>query len=106
MKDIVTIEFDSICGQEKMLATFKTSLPDFQWRGGDSDMQGLYISGRNKNSVNIQIWISESPNAATVSFRSSWLEATNRDVLKQAVVAKIVNDIIPTLGTFLNQKDN
>ena len=50
MRDFVTIEFQSTCNQEEVLAAFKAHLSNFQWRGGDSDMQGLYVSPSSHDS--------------------------------------------------------
>jgi hypothetical protein len=103
MKDFITIEFQSTCKQDEVIAVLKAHLPDFQWRCGDSDMQGLYVSGRNSDLVNIQFWLSEPPMSATISFRNSWLDIASRDTLKKEILNKVVIDTIPVLGKLLNQ---
>lgn len=106
MKDFVTIEFQSTCSQDEVMTALKAYLSGFQWRGGDSDMQGLYISGKNTDSVNIQVWLSESPKTATISFRSSWLDVADREVLKQQLLNIVTLDTISSLGVLLSQRDD
>jgi hypothetical protein len=105
MKDFVAIDFQSDCTQDEILEAFKTHLPEFQWRGGDSDAQGLYVSGRNSDLVNVQAWLSETPMTATISFRNSWSNNPGRETLKQEMLNRIVDKVVPTLGTLLASAD-
>lgn len=80
------------------------NLPEFNWRGGDNDMQGLHISGMNKESVQIQLWL-EEPSVMTISFRSAWISEENRGKKKELLFTKIQNVISSVFTKILRIKD-
>ena len=68
MKDYVCIDIQSDLDQAGWRRLLEAMLPDFAWRGGDSDVQGPYLSGRRPDDVHIQCWMGESPAEMAVSF--------------------------------------
>lgn len=55
--------------QEILFSALKTSIPEADWRMGDSDAQGAYIKGYCQNGIDISIWLGENPADITVNAR-------------------------------------
>jgi hypothetical protein len=79
--------------QQLLLATLKAAIPMATWRSGDSDSQGLYISGAFENGIHVKIWMGEAPVYLTISARS--VEQAN----KEGLVIHVQNMLQRTLQT-------
>ncbi|MBB6249199.1 hypothetical protein [Rhodanobacter sp. A1T4] len=98
MKDFVRIDVVSELGQDAIFQILKEALPSFQWRQGDSDAQGPYVSGMHKDGVKIQAWLGEQPVAVSASFRAAWREDPAREEKKNAVLVPLLELACPALG--------
>lgn len=86
MNKFFSFTFQTESTKSEILEALKKDLPAFKWRGGDSDAQGPYISGRDAEGAQIKIWLGEYPFDATVSFRSSW-DVPEKDFLKSEFIS-------------------
>lgn len=102
MKDFINIDFIASITKEEMLQALRTQLPAFKWRGGDSDMQGPYISGINSDDVAIKIWLGEIPATLSLSFRRAWPDDPMQHQKRKALYDLIVKTVVPSIGTIVN----
>ena len=98
MKDFVSFDLQSELSEEQVFACLTQFLKAFVWRRGDSDMQGPYIYGSSKDSVQINLWLGERPIAMSVSFRRAWPNVPNRETLKKELIDLITSRVIPSIG--------
>ncbi len=68
MQDFVRIAVTTDLDRDRVLERASAALQGFKWRGGDSDMQGPYVTGTNARGVKVQIWLGEAPADVTLSF--------------------------------------
>lgn len=101
MKDFVRIDIDSNVNDDFAYKCVRRALPEFSWRRGDSDQQGPYLSGGNADHVDIQIWLGEKPFAMSVLFQDVWPNVPKREEKKEALIADILKNLIPTLGNIV-----
>lgn len=99
MKDFVTYDVRCTLVKQYVLDIVTRNLPDFTWRQGDSDSQGPYISGTNRDDVQIKLWLGESPVSISVSFDDVWIGEPDREDRKGALIQLIDNAVVPRLGT-------
>jgi hypothetical protein len=71
-------------------------LPEFQWRGGDSDMQGPYQSGRSAEGASLKIWFGERPFSVSLSFAGIPKDRENREALKRDLIQHICSKLSET----------
>jgi len=105
MKDFITYDLISDLGRSSITTVAKKVFPGFLWREGDSDTQGLYISGSDENHVTIQIWLSEKPIEMFVSFRSAWESDTDRYNKKSKLIQLVETDFIPSIGMNIKKSE-
>lgn len=98
MKEYVSIDIESDIEATSMFDIFKQLLPEYDWRSGDSDMQGPYLSGKNIDDVRIKIWLGEKPFEMSISFQNSWLNNQDRDNNMENALSRIIQDFIPNFG--------
>lgn len=101
MKDFVRIDIDSDANDAVAYEYALRALPEFSWRRGDSDQLGPYLSGRNADHVQIKIWLGEKPFDMSISFRNAWLNIPEREEKKEALVADILKNLIPSFGNIV-----
>ncbi|MFY9479399.1 MAG: hypothetical protein WAQ08_17285 [Aquabacterium sp.] len=97
MKDYVRIDIRSDLDQAGWRELLKAALPDFAWRGGDSDAQGPYLTGRRPDGVHIQCWMGEAPAAMAVSFRGAKLS----QAAMSSLITTLEQRILPQAGEVL-----
>lgn len=102
MKDFVCIDVHSDASDVVVYEAARRAFPDFDWRRGDSDMQGPYVSGRNTDRVQIKIWLGEKPYSMTVSFQDVWPNDLRREERKGVLIDAIIKNLIPSLGNVGN----
>lgn len=94
MIDHILIEISSDLDIERVFNILSHDFPDFQWRYGDSEMQGEYISGKNQDDVDVQYWMRHPNKKFTISFDGTSLDERARENLKN----RAINDTIPKIG--------
>lgn len=102
MKDYVSIDIQPNISNDLIHKVLMEKLPDFKWRTGDSDMQGPYISGVNSDNIHVKIWLGERPVAMSVSFASVIAEVKVLNDMKEKIIDRIKNDLLPSLGRIIN----
>jgi len=98
MKDFISTTVTTDLGQEDIFSIVNRSLPSFLWRMGDSDSQGLYISGHGENTEQMQLWLDNDLVDVTISLRNARGSDISRDEWKNKLVNKIINEVLPTIG--------
>ena len=98
MKEYVSIDIQSNKDVATVIGLCNQLLPDYSWKSGDSDAQGPYLSGKNKDSVKIKIWLGEAPYEMSISFQNSWLQSQDKEDKMKNVVSNITNNVIPNFG--------
>ena len=104
MKDFITYCIRSGLAKKQVFDIVKRTLPDFQWRQGDSDAQGPYVSGSNDDHVQIQLWLGEDPVDMFVSFSRAWMDAGDREKKKSELIEVVDKSVAPLLGA-VTKKD-
>lgn len=97
MKDYVRIDMQSDFDQAKWRQLLETTMTDFAWRGGDSDAQGPYLTGRRPDGVHIQCWMGEAPAEMAVSFRGAKL---NLETMSR-LITTLEQSVLPKAGEVL-----
>lgn len=97
MKDYVRIDIRSDLGQAGWRELLEAALPDFAWRGGDSEAQGPYLSGRRPDDVHIQCWMGEDPAEMAVSFRGTRLS----QAAMASLITMLEQSVLPKAGEVL-----
>ena|SRR6218665_702250 len=97
MKDYVRIDIQSDFDQARWRQLLEAALPDFAWRGGDSDAQGPYLSGYRPDGVDIQCWMGEAPAEMAVSFRGAKLSLT----AMSSLITLLEQSVLPKAGEVL-----
>jgi hypothetical protein len=77
----------------------KEALPGFNWRGGDSDYQGTYISGRSEHGFSVKLWSGEDVWDGTVEFRFA---KEMDDTAKRQQLAEITTALSEQIGDELS----
>lgn len=98
MKDYVCIDIQSDLDQAGWRQLLETALPDFAWRGGDSDAQGPYLSGVRTDGVDIQCWTGYAPAEMAVSFHGANLSQAAMSNL----ITTLEKSILPKAGKVLS----
>jgi hypothetical protein len=98
MNDYIRVNLNSKLTQVQMLQALREILPTFIWRGGDSDTQELYISGKDHQAINIQIWMGEHPFSMSVSFRCAWVATPDREGRMMTFSEYFLHHVCPKLG--------
>jgi len=94
MKDFIRIHWQTKLQLSSVFGRLVAALPAFQWRQGDSDMQGAYISGTNPGGAQIKLWFAEQPVDVTVSFRAANISESEAS----ALVDQLVVELLPSMG--------
>jgi hypothetical protein len=83
------LELKPRLGHRDAILRLKEVLPGFNWRGGDSDYQGTYISGRIQHRVSVKLWSGEDVWDGTVDFRfaKEMDESAKRQQLEEIMTA-------------------
>ena len=97
MDDFITFDLTFDLSPPQVLELCKQAFPAFNWRWGDSDQTGPYVSGMNSDRVHIQMELGETPIPLWVSFRCFWPEAADREARKQQIIDVVRQDLIPSL---------
>ena len=105
MKYFITYDIKSELNQGDVFNEASRILPDFEWRKGNSDSQGEYISGINKSKVDIQLWLSASLIEMSVSFRSVRGNLDKKSEEKQELTSFIEANFIPVVGLKIKQDE-
>ncbi len=98
MKDFFSTSIKTNLSQEDIYSIVSKNLPEFSWRMGDSDSQGLFISGNGKNTEQIQLWLDENLVDVTISLRNVKTDDSNRDEWKKNLINKILISVLPNIG--------
>ena len=101
MTNFMCADISSLLDKTDIFNILSSDLADFKCRMGESDAQGGYVSGTNKNRVRIQCWTGENPMQLTVSFSSTNLNSNERE----EILGKIARDIIPRIGEVIKVRD-
>lgn len=104
MKDFVTYDVRCTLAKQQVLDIVIRKLPDFKWRQGESDAQGPYISGMNRDDVQIKLWLGEAPVSMSVSFDDVWIGEPDREEKKDALIQLLDKAVVPLLGA-VTKKD-
>ena len=104
MKDFVIYDVRCTLVKQQVLDIVIRNLPDFKWRQGDSDSQGPYISGMNRDDVQIKLWLGEAPVSMSVSFDDVWIGEPDREEKKDALIQLLDKAVVPLLGV-VTKKD-
>ena len=105
MKDFILYDIKSELNQSDIYSKLLVLFPDYDWRLGDSDSQGKYISGRDKNNIDIEIWLGDTPIGMTVCFRGVWENSNNREEEKQKIINLLEKKFIPYLGEKIKKSE-
>ena len=105
MKDFITYDIESELTRSNIYNKAISLFPEFEWRKGDNDSQGKYISGRNEKKVEIQLWLGESPFEMSVCFTGVWENDPNRNNKKEQLIEIIETRLIPIIGNKLNKNE-
>lgn len=81
--------------EEAMLASLRASFPEFSWRLGDSEYEGLHIHGTNEDQVEFEIWYEDKPPGGYISFRSAWKDVANREEKKAVMYESFQQRLSP-----------
>ena len=106
MKEFITYDLNSDLSRGDITIEVEKVLPDFHWREGDSDAQGLYISGNNNDHVTVQLWLSEKPVEMFVSFRTAWESDKDRCNKKEELIKLIETVFIPSIGKIIKKSES
>lgn len=106
MKDYLVFSMKSDLNQDSVFKLMQTALTDFSWKTGDSDAQGLYVSGARSDGVYLKVWISENPFKLSMSFNESFKISTDEAVSKKMLFDRVSNDVLPNLGVLLELKES
>lgn len=102
MKNFIRFQVQSKLKQDQLFELTKRSLPEFDWRRGDSDAQGLYVSGLTTDLIQIQFWFDDGFVDTTVSFRSVEADSPR----KEALITRLEKDIFSAMGRVLKRQEN
>lgn len=107
MKDFITYDIKSELSRDEIFENAIRILSNLEWRKGNSDSQGLYISGNNKQKITIQLWVSETPIEMFISFRSAWLgcDKEYENSQKQELINIVETSFIPSIGENINKTE-
>lgn len=105
MKDYICIDVQPDTSAVNIYEHVTHTLPEFQWRRGNSDMQGPYISGVNADKVHIKLWLGETPVAMSISFASVLGDDMKREQMKIALIEDIKQKFLPLIGEVINISD-
>jgi len=105
MKEFITYDLKSKLNRSDIYNKALTALPDFNWRKGDSDSQGEYVSGMNQNKVDIQLWLEGNLVEMSVSFRGCWENNENRESKKQKLINIVEFNLIPAIGANIKKSE-
>ena len=101
MKDFVSFDLVSDLDPPSIFERAKGALPDFNWRMGDSESQGPYITGTNSDLVQVKLWLGEKPIAGSVSFNGAMVNAQDRERRKEDLFKQIEGTFLSSIGTML-----
>jgi len=93
MNDFVQINIASSLDEVDLARVFSGELSDFNWRLGDSDLQGKYISGTNSDGIQLKCWTSENPLELSISFRMAALRLDEKEKILARIIAIISSHI-------------
>ena len=97
MKEVYSFDIASAMEERAAIETIKTLLPHYQWRTGDSDAQGPYVSGLAPDGTNVKIWVGERPFEMSVSFSLMPKDVENREDKKRAGLEHL-STVLAALG--------
>ena len=103
MKDYILIDVESGISKQELLTHVLDTLPEYQWRSGDSDAIGPYVSGTNKENANIKFWLGENPIEVAVSFSSYRENSLDREAGKQECLDELKESITTGVGVILRE---
>ncbi len=83
--------------QREIYTVVSMALPEFLWREGDSDAQGLYITGIREDVGQIQFWLDEDVVDATVSLGGARSTPQNSE-WKEDFFDNVISSIFPSIG--------
>jgi len=97
MKDFVRATINTELTQREIYYLVSQALPEFFWREGDSDAQGLYITGNKEDFGQIQIWFDEGAVDVTISLRAARTSGLN-EALKEEFFSNVISNVLPIIG--------
>jgi hypothetical protein len=106
MKNFISIDLESNLQSNQIVELILKELPQFEWHQGDSDTQGVYVSGKNKEGVQIKFWLDEYPIAASLSFRGMHLDTSNQETVKQQIFHEMIRIITKHIGKIVRTIEN
>jgi hypothetical protein len=106
MKDYLVFSMNSSLSQDNVFKLMQTALSDFSWKMGDSDAQGLYVSGVRSDGIYLKVWISENPIKLSMSFNESFKNSSDEALSKKILFDRVSNDVLPNLGVLLELKES
>lgn len=83
--------------QREIYTLVSLALPEFLWREGSSDAQGLYVTGIKEDAGQIQFWLDDDAVDSTVSFRGACPNQYGRE-WKEAFFDNFITNILSAIG--------
>jgi hypothetical protein len=98
MRDFVSADLRTSLSQVEVHERLASLLPHFSFRMGDSDANGLYVSGVDEEQAQLKVWLGEDPATLTLSTRGWRVGVTNRDEAKRMLWEQLTRKVLPALG--------
>ena len=98
MRDFVSVDLRTHLTQIEVHQRLTLMLPRFTFRMGDSDANGLYVSGIDDEQAQVKVWLGEDSASLTLSLRGWRAGVTNREEAKQLWWDRLTNEVLPSLG--------
>jgi len=98
MKDFIHISISTQLSQKEIHSLLSVKLPEYSWRMGDSDYQGLYITSIGSELGQIQVWLDDEPAVVTISLRGNQQSRADREEWKENLINGIIRGVLPAIG--------
>lgn len=105
MRNVFAYELSSAIADRCIVERIRERLPEFKWRGGDSDMLGPYQSGTSDNGVCLRIWLGERPFDVLLSFSMLQGDMVDREAVKTSILQRVTVQL-SELGTLVDVTAN
>lgn len=98
MSDFIRLSVKTSLSQCEIFQILVESLPDMSWRMGDSDTQGLYVSGRGACYEQIQIWLDDSVADVSINLRGVICVDQERDIWRSRFIDNVMMKALIKIG--------
>lgn len=98
MSDYVRISVKTNLDQREIFQILVECLPDMSWRMGNSDEQGLYVSGLGTFDEQIQLWLNDQSAEISINVRGVVCADQERAIWKSSFVSDVMTRVLPKIG--------